>query len=414
MSNTVAFTICSANYLSRALVLIKSIAEHHPEIERAIFLCDRKSDAVEELIHARDEGVTIYWFDEVPLQFPLQQAFQYDIMEFNTAIKPACFKFLIEKKNATTVIYIDPDIKLYAPMTDCLDALSNGWNMVVTPHITAPIDSIANPNEVSFMSSGIYNFGFFAVNAAPSTLKMLNWWEKRLEGECVVDRTKGYFVDQKWMNILHSAFDDVYILRHQGYNTAYWNLMQRELNCARDGRITSGGADLVFFHFSGLDPKDDTRLSRHENRYDVSQMPLLKQLIQEYIEDVNQNFHQEFTSTAYAFNTFADGRPISKYMRIYFRSSAEARAAGGADPFATLSTFFDTLEPRCSRPGHPLVSRLLWQIWHSRRDLSALWNIEEPAECKKLCDWFAATQDSKDWDQKSAMANSRLFMERSA
>jgi hypothetical protein len=99
-----------------------------------------------------------------------------------------------------------------------------------------------------------YNLGFLAVSRHPSLATFLTWWKDKLEFRCVVDIERGLFVDQKWMDLAPGLFDDVAILRHAGYNVAYWNLRQRAMVVEDGGQIAVNGQPLRFFHFSGVDP----------------------------------------------------------------------------------------------------------------------------------------------------------------
>jgi hypothetical protein len=78
-----------------------------------------------------------------------------------------------------------------------------------------------------------------------------------------------------------ALFDDVAILRNPGYNVAYWNMPSRPLSLV-EGKWFAGGEPLVFFHFSGFDPKHPDVLSRFQDRIDPSVDPHLSQLLADY------------------------------------------------------------------------------------------------------------------------------------
>ena len=72
--------------------------------------------------------------------------------------------------------------------------------MVLTPHLTAPIDDRAAPNEREILLSGIYNLGFLGLAFNERTLPFLDWWPRRLYRECLHEVERGLFVDQRWMD----------------------------------------------------------------------------------------------------------------------------------------------------------------------------------------------------------------------
>ncbi len=99
-------------------------------------------------------------------------------------------------------------------------------------------------------------------------MQLLDWWSERLATDCLVAPERGYFVDQRWMDLAPGLIPRLAILRDEGYNVAYWNLPSREVT--RDGeRYTVNGRPLRFFHFSGYDPDHPDRLSKHQDRIDL-------------------------------------------------------------------------------------------------------------------------------------------------
>ena len=78
-----AFTICAKNYLAQALTLRESFLKHNPSLNFFIFLAD-KIDGVEDVdgVVALDKSWIPDW---------VNMAFKYDVIEFNTSIKPFCF-----------------------------------------------------------------------------------------------------------------------------------------------------------------------------------------------------------------------------------------------------------------------------------------------------------------------------------
>ena len=76
-------------------------------------------------------------------------------MEFNTGVKPFMMKGLIEQYNFEQVVYLDPDIELFAPLESVFSALNNGSDFVITPHITKPSEEDAYPGDI-----GVCNWGF--------------------------------------------------------------------------------------------------------------------------------------------------------------------------------------------------------------------------------------------------------------
>ena len=73
---------------------------------------------------------------------------------------------------------------------------------MLTPHVCAPAEGSAFPDDIGIMQAGVFNLGFLGVGATPETERLLRWWSRRLEHQCLNDQPGGIFVDQKFMDLL--------------------------------------------------------------------------------------------------------------------------------------------------------------------------------------------------------------------
>ena len=111
------------------------------------------------------------------------------------------------------------------------------------------------------MRAGTFNLGFLALRRSNSSARFLDWWGEHLKRECLVKTEEGIFVDQKFCDLVPCFFDEVFLLKHVGYNAAYWNLHERRIEFRSGGWWVNESVALRFFHFSGVDPEDDKELS---------------------------------------------------------------------------------------------------------------------------------------------------------
>ena len=188
MSSSVAVcTIVAKNYLPFARVLMSSLKQANPDFRRFVILADDVNGYFEpaaedfELIFSEDIGIPkSKWFH-----------FKYTILELSTAVKPYVLEHLLTRYNLSKVIYLDPDIRIYRS----LDGLARGLdsaNMLLTPHLTAPLDSGNHPDDLDILRSGSYNLGFIALTGAPEMRRFLAWWQEKLYDHCVVDLPRGF------------------------------------------------------------------------------------------------------------------------------------------------------------------------------------------------------------------------------
>ena len=312
-----AFTICAKNYLAQALTLRESFLKHNPSLNFFIFLAD-KIDGVEDVdgVVALDKSWISDW---------VNMAFKYDVIEFNTSIKPFCFGKLF-KEGYEKVIYLDPDIYVTRPLDYIYECLNNK-SVVLTPHycdIEEHFDGAVS--EETFNKVGIYNLGFCALKNDKVGQEIAKWWQNRLQYKCYSQSSEGLFVDQKWMDYIPGFFPDATcVSSHHGMNVAIWNLHERELFIdEKQGYMirrkkTGDEFPLLFFHFSGFDPFETTIINRRHPQFNVTTYPSFKPIIEEYRERVYANGYDRFSKMTYGFNHYFDGSVITPLQRRMFR-----------------------------------------------------------------------------------------------
>ncbi len=328
MGSVAYCTIASANYLARVDVFAQSLREVNPEAKLYVLLCERP----EVCRRVADEtGLAVISPDQICTDW-LQMAFYYEIIEYNTALKPFLIEYLLGCGHGG-VLYFDPDIAFYAP-TQHLEALLDEQDILLTPHAHQPIaDDGLTPDMETYIRGGQFNLGFVGFSARPQARAALQWWQSVCLEKCIFDTDHKYFVDQFWAAIFPSFVDKCHVIRDLGHNVAYWNVFQRPV-VHRDGRWHAGADRLVFFHFSGLDMVDPTRVSRHQNRVKAPVGSELHQLLMNYVERVTLSQWAGYAYLPYSFATFRDGYVIDVELRRTFLALSRIERATYGDPFA--------------------------------------------------------------------------------
>jgi glycosyltransferase involved in cell wall biosynthesis len=343
-------TVVAKNYLAHARALGRSLAAHHPDLPFYVLLVD---DVEGTFVPGR-ETFRIVTLDEIDLPRPREFCFRYDVLELSTAVKPFFFRTLFARGHRS-LVFLDPDIWVYRSLGPILDRLGPA-RVLLTPHLTAPLDDGRRPGEVEILLSGAYNLGFLGLAAGGEVDDLLRWWAARCETDCIVDPARGLFVDQRWMDLVPGLMDRVDVLRDPGCNVAYWNLAHRPLGGSADAP-TAGGAPLRFFHWSGLDPLHPTRLSRHQDRFqEVADEPLLG-MVRRYSATLLELGYQASRQWPYTHGVLDDGHPIGKELRRLFREQPKGRFP---DPFDTRSADSFVHWATTPRDGlAPLAARIL-------------------------------------------------------
>jgi glycosyltransferase involved in cell wall biosynthesis len=389
------FTIVSRNYTAMARTLLQSFKCVHSDWDRYLLLADELGYGYETY----PEEYRVITIKDINLPDFERFTFRYNLLELNTAVKPWMFDWLFSVQGYDRVIYLDPDIYIYGRLDEVEQLLDQGGFMVLTPHLTSSLEDDRHPNELAIMNSGAYNLGFLALAQHGETNKFLKWWQGKLEFDCVVDFSRGLFVDQKWMDLAPGLYNDVHILRHPGYNVAYWNLNDRIVT-EEQGKYKVNGQPLVFFHYSGINPTNITNISKHQDRYTIkSVMPAVKNLFEQYASQVLNNGYEHFKKYPYYFEYFTDGTKIDDFMRIIYRQEPYVRQKCGPNPFKYSHVFyiFYNIQVRDEdrETNLPLITYITYHIWKNRADLQNIFPDIFGANRVGFCEWFIAYAERK-------------------
>jgi glycosyltransferase involved in cell wall biosynthesis len=388
---TTVFTICSANYLPYARVLHRSLARNGAVGDFVCFLVDEINGRFStcelpfDCVEARTIGCGNF-FD---------MAARYSIMEMNTAIKPYCFKWLLENKKSNNIVYLDPDIYVLAEFVELYELLSADADIVLTPHSTKPLRDGKDPDDLRLLRTGAYNLGFCAVRPSSSASAFLDWWHGHLIENCTIEIEKGVFVDQKYCDLVPSYFDNVRVLRHPGYNVAYWNLLHRKVSKDREtGMWQVNALPLRFFHFSGVVPGDDTIFSKHQNRFSVHNIGDVKELLTNYVCELRQLSRLSDTdlfSLRYSYANLPGDIPFTEDLRTVYRELLRPDQRSVDAAFSTDFGRYLTLSPDVMQDESAPITRLAYAIWKSRRDLKEMFALGSCEGRAAFLSWFFTT-----------------------
>ncbi len=385
------FTIIAKNYLAHARVLMSSLRQANPELDRYVVLTDRIDDYFEpaqedfELIRSEELGIpNSPWFH-----------FKYSLIELGTAVKPFAFQYLFDRKIYSKVLFFDPDIYVYSPLTH-LSELLDKHQIILTPHLTSALNDSLRPSELDILRTGTYNLGFIGLTNGSEALRMVDWWRTRLYDNCVVDLPRGLFVDQRWIDLVPGLFSGVCVVRNSAYNVAYWNLNDRHIQ--RTGEYwTIHDERLCFFHFSGFDPRRPDELSRFQNRYTTADLKEVRTILREYAGRLLDSGYATCIGWPYAFGRFENGITIPDPIRPAHVEGLQLPQV--ENPFSVAS--FETLRKLWNEPvddshAAPSVTRLAYRIYRSRQDAQAAFPDILGRDRRHFIRWLLSSSDRSD------------------
>lgn len=349
------FTIVAKNYIGLAQILEKSVRRLHDDTDFYIFAVDRfecQPQLPPNVIMVEDTDI-------LTAEQYMDMAFKYDLTEFCTSVKPGCFAHLFAR-GYDTVIYFDPDIYVFSPLTEIFTALES-HDVVLTPQIAGiHVHYQGEHPEWAMNVNGVFNLGFCAMRHSEVSCRVVAWWHQRLLDNAFADRSAGNFTDQKWMDWLPAFIGSqgLCVMHHLGMNMAPWNFFERQL-VEEDGtikvrfRTDDNGQHtdpLVFLHFAGY---DYTKLKegiiarkRIENLQEYADISLATDIYRDEIQQNRETFDR-YISQQYSFDHYDNGQHIDGFHRRLYHGLTTMEGVTVRNPFATgTGTYHQSLRRR--------------------------------------------------------------------
>lgn len=267
--------------------------------------------------------------------------FQYGILTFSQILHYpfSLVSTSFQHLGASKILYLDNDIWVVDSLDVIVKYLSTR-SVVLTPHIIEPSpEDGKKQNDREILMAGAFNFGFVAFSNTTASGKFLDWWGKRLRHYGFVEPSRNLIFDQNWGTFIPAFFDhdDYYVIRDPRYNVAYWNfhytgarlIMQDGVPHMFDETDMPDGSKsletsskpVVFLHFSGmslLEKFNMETISRHQNRYTLTDLPQLRDVLDAYMALLSERNALGFRIVPYGFAEFSDSAKISDWMRRYY------------------------------------------------------------------------------------------------
>lgn len=383
MTEPVSCTIASNNYLAFARVFAQSFLDHHPKAQVFTLIVDEADPS----IAYQNEPFQVVFARELDIEGYDHLTFKYSLLELNTAVKPYFLEYLNSHFELDSICYFDPDIVVLDNLSELFLELDE-YDLLLTPHILEPLRDDARPSERNILSSGVYNLGFLGVSFNHQTAGFLDWWKARLYTECRSRVDEGLFVDQRWVDLAPAFLSKVKILRDPGYNVAYWNLAHRFPH-QRTGKWWIGDKSLRFFHFSGILPSNLERISKHQDRFTLSDRPELRPLFVDYRTALIRAGLEETKDLEYRYGSFDNGVPVPELARVTLLQ-VDPSGDRWADPFDTggPDSYLRWLTEPVGTPSGKWLPRIALLLWQQRIDLQAAFPAPLDDSHPAFVDWL--------------------------
>lgn len=313
--------------------------------------------------------------------------FRYSTPELCFALKPWALRHLFARSADSPITYFDSDIELFTPLIEAEAALNQGASLVLTPHILRR--GRDQEHEKFLLQAGSFNAGFVAVAPSEAAQAFLAWWCERVRTGCTHDPLDGTYGDQKWLELAPSICDGVAVLRHPGYNFAYWNAHERPLRW-QGGIWMAADAPLRFVHYSRWDLQQEDA-EQYLARFFTAGCEPFADLFAEYRQKV-QDEAASFPLPEAA-GASDGGAPVGFPALV---REAYARHAGPIDGDAAavaahaVAVLDRASSGRADLPDLP-VSILYDDIWQRHADLRYRFDIDRAAGRTAYLRWLVET-----------------------
>lgn len=235
-------TLFDSNYLTRGLVMYRSLLRHAGEFHLWIICFD---DLAHQLLQQLNlEKVTLVSLSEFEDSELLKIKPQRTQREYCWTCTPSTLLYVLNTEpHVDTITYLDADLMFFSSPEPIFTEAKNA-SILLTEHRYLPeYDQSA--------TSGIYNVQFMMFRRNIEGLNALKWWRDRCIEWCYARFENGKFGDQKYLDDWKERFPGVHIVEHLGSGLAPWNAAQYNLT-KKGENIFVEEYPLIFYHFHAL------------------------------------------------------------------------------------------------------------------------------------------------------------------
>jgi hypothetical protein len=235
-------TLFDSNYLTRGLIMYRSLLRHSGEFHLWIVCFDNL--AYEILDKLRLEKVTLVPLEQFEDNELLSIKAERTYVEYMWTCTPSVALYVLNTDpSVDAVTYLDADLMFFSS-PEPIFAEMNQASVLITEHRYLPEFDQSEYN-------GIYNVQFVMFRRDDSGLETVRWWRDRCIEWCFYRAEDNKLGDQKYLDDWPQRFKGVHVLQHLGGGLAPWNVSQYNLSKI-DNQVYVERYPLIFYHFHAL------------------------------------------------------------------------------------------------------------------------------------------------------------------
>ena len=214
-------TYFDSNYLTRGLVLYRSLARHcqHPFTLWVLCFDATTYQTLDRLNLPGVRLIALEQFEAGDSDLQRTKA-ERSLVEYFWTCTPSLLLYILDHHpEVQLVTYLDADLCFYAEPMTIFGEMGDGSILIIEHRYTSE-------HAFKTATSGIYNVGLLAFHRDERGLACLHWWRDRCLEWCFVRFEDGKFGDQIYLDDWPQRFGGVVVLQNKGAGLAPWNAAQ--------------------------------------------------------------------------------------------------------------------------------------------------------------------------------------------
>lgn len=273
-------TLFNSSYLSRGLLMYRSLATVNKDFHLYIFAFD---DVCADFLRSEKlPNVTVVSLQEFEDEELLKIKSGRSAGEYCWTCASSTVLYSIEKFGLNNCTYIDADMCFYADPIVLINEMGEK-DVLITKHGFTP-------EYAASEIYGIYCVQFVTFKNSEKGMRVLRDWRNDCIDWCYGRLEDGKFGDQKYLDKWPEKYDCVHVLQTPGGGIAPWNLQQYQFERSGLGIVGKGNKknfEVIFFHYHGLRFYKDNIVSLTGKDYRMTEdaknlfyCPVVQQLLQ--------------------------------------------------------------------------------------------------------------------------------------
>lgn len=318
-----------------------------------------------------------------------ERAFAGDFSTLSASLKATLLRSLLSAGGGEAAIYLGPETYVLDSFRDVESLLEASAIVFVPRLIDASPESTSAEFERRLLTQGALDPDFVALVDGDETRRFLYWWESRTRHSCFQRPDSSRIPEALWLGYASAHFSQSAILRDPRFNVgparkSFTRVEERDEGFFVDDRPVATLQTRGLETATGVFPRE-TRLPGSKPL-----PPSTRHLLERYLSLLDRAGHGRFRRSAYAFDSFSDGRRIHPLLREIYKSLAEEERRSFGDPFES-GREGGFLPWARTAPRAGALSPFLRAVYESRPDVMAAFPQAEGEDHAEFLRWARET-----------------------